>query len=52
MWTDARDSFTSSELHILMKILKESSINRIGEGKRLMYILDNAIDIIRKIGKN
>lgn len=50
MWSAARDAFGKEELLLLSEILKASSLNRIdGESERVLQILDNAIDLIRKV---
>lgn len=50
IWTAARDTFEKEELLLLMEILKSGSLSRIdGESERVMQVLDNTIDLIRKV---
>lgn len=50
IWTAARDTFGKEELLLLMEILKSGSLSRIdGESERVMQVLDNTIDLIRKV---
>jgi hypothetical protein len=50
VWSAARDAFGKEELLLFLEILKSGSLNRIdGENERVLQILDNAIDLIRKV---